>query len=101
MPHPWEASLQHDRLGRETLRTMTGGVECAMQYDGVGRPSRQSVTRGGHSLYDRGYRWDDDFQLSHAHDAISGRGRVISTMTSAAWPRRNTATVHANGATPT
>ena len=50
MPHPWEARLQHDRLGRETLRTMTGGVACAMQYDGVGRPSRQSVTRGGHSL---------------------------------------------------
>ena len=73
MPHPWEASLQHDRLGRETLRTMTGGVECAMQYDGVGRPSRQSVTRSGHSLYDRGYRWDDDFLLSHARDAISGR----------------------------
>ena len=65
--------LQHDRLGRETLRTMTGGVACAMQYDGVGRPSRQSVTRSGHSLYDRGYRWDDDFLLSHAHDAISGR----------------------------
>ena len=73
MPHPWEARLQHDRLGRETLRTMTGGVTCAMQYDGVGRPSRQSVTRGGHSLYNRGYRWDDDFLLSHAHDAISGR----------------------------
>ena len=73
MPHPWEARLQHDRLGRETLRTMTGGVAFAMQYDGVGRPSRQSVTRGGHSLYDRGYRWDDDFLLSHAHDAISGR----------------------------
>ena len=73
MPHPWEARLQHDRLGRETLRTMTGGVACAMQYDGVGRPSRQSVTRGGHSLYDRSYRWDDDFRLSHAHDAISGR----------------------------
>ena len=73
MPHPWEARLQHDRLGRETLRTMTGGVACAMQYDGVGRPSRQSVTRGGHSLYNRGYRWDDDFLLSHAHDAISGR----------------------------
>ena len=73
MPHPWEASLQHDRLGRETLRTMTGGVACAMQYDGVGRPSRQSVTRGGHSLYNRSYRWDDDFRLSHAHDAISGR----------------------------
>ena len=44
-----------------------------MQYDGVGRPSRQSVTRGGHSLYDRGYRWDDDFRLLHARDAISGR----------------------------
>ena len=44
-----------------------------MQYDGVGRPSRQSVTRGGHSLYNRSYRWDDDFRLSHAHDAISGR----------------------------
>lgn len=73
MPHPWEARLQHDSLGRETLRTMTGGVACAMQYDGVGRPSRQSVTRGGHSLYNRGYRWDDDFRLSHAHDAISGR----------------------------
>ena len=73
MPHPWEARLQHDRLGRETLRTMTGGVACAMQYDGVGRPSRQSVTRGGHSLYNRGYRWDDDFRLSHARDAISGR----------------------------
>ena len=73
MPHPWEAHLRHDRLGRETLRTMTGGVACAMQYDGVGRPSRQSVTRGGHSLYNRGYRWDDDFRLSHAHDAISGR----------------------------
>ena len=73
MPHPWEARLQHDRLGRETLRTMTGGVECAMQYDGVGRPSRQSVTRGGLSLYDRGYRWDDDFRLSHARDAISGQ----------------------------
>ena len=73
MPHPWEASLQHDRLGRETLRTMTGGVACAMQYDGVGRPSRQSVTRGGHSLYNRSYRWDDDFLLSHTHDAISGR----------------------------
>ena len=73
MPHPWEARLQHDRLGRETLRTMTGGVACAMQYDGVGRPSRQSVTRGGHSLYNRSYRWDDDFRLSHAHDAISGR----------------------------
>ena len=72
MPHPWEARLQHDRLGRETLRTMTGGVACAMQYDGVGRPSRQSVTRGGHSLYNRSYRWDDDFRLSHAHDAISG-----------------------------
>ena len=73
MPHPWEARLQHDRLGRETLRTMTGGVACAMQYDGVGRPSRQSVTRGGHSLYNKSYRWDDDFRLSHAHDAISGR----------------------------
>ena len=73
MPHPWEARLQHDRLVRETLRTMTGGVACAMQYDGVGRPSRQSVTRGGHSLYNRSYRWDDDFRLSHAHDAISGR----------------------------
>ena len=73
MPHLWEARLRHDRLGRETLRTMTGGVACAMQYDGVGRPSRQSVTRGGHSLYNRGYRWDDDFRLSHAHDAISGR----------------------------
>ena len=73
MPHPWEVRLQHDRLGRETLRTMTGGVACGMQYDGVGRPSRQSVTRGGHSLYDRGYRWDDDFRLLHAHDAISGR----------------------------
>ena len=73
MPHPWEAHLQHDRLGRETLRTMTGGVACAMQYDGVGRPSRQSVTRGGHSLYNRSYRWDDDFLLSHARDAISGR----------------------------
>ena len=73
MPHPWEARMQHDRLGRETLRTMTGGVACAMQYDGVGRPSRQSVTRGGHSLYNRSYRWDDDFLLSHAHDAISGR----------------------------
>ena len=73
MPHPWEARLQHDRMGRETLRAMTGGVACAMQYDGVGRPSRQSVTRGGHSLYNRGYRWDDDFRLSHAHDAISGR----------------------------
>ena len=72
MPHPWEARLQHDRLSRETLRTMTGGVACAMQYDGVGRPSRQSVTRGGHSLYNRSYRWDDDFLLSHAHDAISG-----------------------------
>ena len=70
---PWEVRLQHDRQGRETLRTMTGGVACAMQYDGVGRPSRQSVTRSGHSLYDRGYRWDDDFLLSHAHDAISGR----------------------------
>ena len=44
MPHPWEARLQHDRLGRETLHTMTGGVACAMQYDGVGRPSRQSET---------------------------------------------------------
>ena len=74
MPHPWEARLQHDRLGRETLRTMTGDVACAMQYDGVGRPSRQSVTHGGHSLYNRSYRWDDDFRLSHAHDAISGRG---------------------------
>ena len=73
MPHPWEARLQHDRLGRETLRTMTGGVACAMQYDGVGRPSRQSVTRSGHSLYNRSYCWDDDFLLSHAHDAISGR----------------------------
>ena len=73
MPHPWEARMQHDRLGRETLRTMTGGVACAMQYDGVGRPSRQSVTRGGHTLYNRSYRWDDDFRLSHAHDAISGR----------------------------
>ena len=73
MPHPWEVRLQHDRLGRETLRTMTGGVAYAMQYDGVGRPSRQSVTRGGHSLYNRSYRWDDDFRLSHAHDAISGR----------------------------
>ena len=73
MPHPWEAHLRHDRLGRETPRTMTGGVACAMQYDGVGRPSRQSVIRGGHSLYNRGYRWDDDFRLSHAHDAISGR----------------------------
>ena len=52
---------------------MTGGVACAMQYDGVGRPSRQSVTRGGHSLYNRSYRWDDDFLLSHARDAISGR----------------------------
>ena len=72
MPHPWEARLQHDRLGRETLRTMTGGVACAMQYDGVGRPSRQSVIRGGHSLYNRSYRWDDDFRLSHTHDAISG-----------------------------
>ena len=70
---PWEARLQHDRLGRETLRTMTGGVACAMQYDGVGRPSRQSVTRGGHSLYNRSYRWDGDFRLLHAHDAISGR----------------------------
>ena len=73
MPHPWEAHLRHDCLGRETPRTMTGGVACAMQYDGVGRPSRQSVIRGGHSLYNRGYRWDDDFRLSHAHDAISGR----------------------------
>ena len=73
MPHPWEARMQHDRLGRETLRTMTGGVACAMQYDGVGRPSRQSVTHGGHSLYNRSYRWDDDFLLSHTHDAISGR----------------------------
>ena len=73
MPHPWEARLQHDRLGRETLHTMTGGVACAMQYDGVGRPSRQSETRGGHSLYNRSYRWDDDFLLSHTHDAISGR----------------------------
>ena len=72
MPHPWEASLQHDRLGRETLRTMTGDVACAMQYDGVGRPSRQSVIRGGHPLYNRSYRWDDDFRLSHTHDAISG-----------------------------
>ena len=45
-----------------------------MQYDGVGRPSRQSVTRGGHTLYNRSYRWDDDYRLSHAHDAISGRG---------------------------
>ena len=49
-----------------------GGVACAMQYDGVGRPSRQSVIRGGHPLYNRSYRWDDDFRLSHAHDAISG-----------------------------
>lgn len=53
---------------------MGNGVACAMQYDGVGRPSRQSVTHGGHSLYNRSYRWDDDFRLSHAHDAISGRG---------------------------
>ena len=72
MPHLWEARLRHDRLGRETLRTMTGGVACAMQYDGVGRPSRKSVIHGGHSLYNRSYRWDDDFQLSHAHGAISG-----------------------------
>ena len=37
----------HDLFGRETLRTMLGGVDCAMQYDGVGRPSRQSITRSG------------------------------------------------------
>ena len=73
MPHPWEARLQHDRLGRETLRTMTGGVDCAMQYDGVGRPLRKSVSRGGHSLYDRGYHWDDGLLLSHVRDGISGR----------------------------
>ena len=52
---------------------MTGGVDCAMQYDGVGRPLRKSVSRGGHSLYDRGYHWDDGFLLSHVRDAISGR----------------------------
>ena len=73
MPHPWEARLQRDRLGRETLRTMTGGVDCAMQYDGVGRPLRQGVSRDGQSLYDRDYHWDDGFLLSHVHDAISGR----------------------------
>ena len=44
-----------------------------MQYDGVGRPSRQSVTRGGHTLYNRSYRWDNDYRLSHTHDAISGQ----------------------------
>ena len=31
------------------------------------------MTCGGYSLYNRGYRWDDDFRLLHARDAISGR----------------------------
>ena len=31
------------------------------------------MSRGGHSLYERGYHWDDGLLLSHVHDAISGR----------------------------
>ena len=56
---PWEARLQHDLLGRETLRTMT---------DGVGRPSRQSVTRGGHSLYNRSCQLREDRRWRYHYD---------------------------------
>ena len=56
---PWEARLQHDLLGRETLRTMT---------DGVGRPLRQSVTRGGHSLYNRSCQLREDRRWRYHYD---------------------------------
>ena len=45
MPHPWEARLQHDRLGRETLRTIDGrrGLRHAVRRCGAAfTPKRDS-----------------------------------------------------------
>ena len=69
---PWEARIERDRLGRETHRRMTGGVESAYFYDTVGRPCRQRVMRGEHRLYDRSYGWGDDFRLLETLNAITG-----------------------------
>ena len=43
MPHPWEARLRHDRLGRETQRTMTGGVACAVTVFRLGQAAEVVV----------------------------------------------------------
>ena len=69
---PWEVRIERDRLGRETHRRMTGGVESAYFYDTVGRPCRQRVMRGEHRLYDRSYGWGDDFRLLETLNTITG-----------------------------
>ena len=69
---PWEVRIERDRLGRETHRRMTGGIESAYFYDTVGRPCRQRVMRGEHRLYDRSYGWGDDFRLLETLNTITG-----------------------------
>ena len=69
---PWEVRIERDRLGRETHRRTTGGIESAYFYDTVGRPCRQRVMRGEHRLYDRSYGWGDDFRLLETLNTITG-----------------------------
>jgi RHS repeat-associated protein len=65
-------AFQRDAVGAEVCRTMAGGIEARSTWDEAGRPSTQTITRGGDLLDSTDYEWAGLDRLVRRTDAFAG-----------------------------
>ncbi|MEN7551945.1 RHS repeat-associated core domain-containing protein [Rapidithrix thailandica] len=71
----WEAKLQHNALGQEIERELTGGITSTFTYDEAGRPTSQRVKRGFHDNRHYRYNWDANHRLKETLNALT-QGKI-------------------------
>lgn len=83
MERPWTVRVQRDAMGRETGRSLPGGVEATWSYDDRGQPVRRAVHRGDDELLARSLHWDEGGRLAMQIDPARGPTRYAHALNDA------------------
>jgi len=68
----WEMRLQHNAMGQEVSRVMSGGIESHWEYDNGGHPVLHKVQSKGKSARNRKYSWSANNRLWRMVNEITG-----------------------------
>ena len=68
----WEMKLQHNAMGQEVSRIMSGGIESYWEYDDTGRPTAHSVNARGRVQRQKKYSWSANNRLWRVMNELTG-----------------------------
>lgn len=68
----WEMKLQHDAMGQEVSRIMSGGIESYWEYDNGGYPISHKVHAKGRTARHRRYGWSANNRLWRMVNELTG-----------------------------